>query len=1021
MSSSTKTQVGKTKALEEKVSAHDVTSPSTATVSTTSPKTSQSCNGSPIEIRSLFNNSSSTKVMVESPSEKSKRSEATIGSVLSFLIPETISNLWSSGCKKGSAEESWVPTDPNEIVTFPEKELCCYDRIFPPDNVESPFQVRRGPITVRNVLDELKGVRCRSPQDRTITQEDILCHLIFAFVDGDGHRHFLTIYRSENADDVVELCQRCRDCCLLFRYIDKRKEDPVDFVRKLLGTFREHMLWRSAHVAAMLGMSEVFVDADERHRMRMLSTKCHPEGLYPLMIAIQNNQTELIAELINHGANLSQCDINGNNCLHFAAQYSQAALQVIWEKARTEFEKLVNVVNNDGCTPLYLAIRSANARCVSALLGYGASVNVRSSGMNPFFEAMQDKSKTLDLMRTLVTETSNELLYERDAMTGNTVLHVATQKQPLIALLELKGSQLDLNAKNHAGQTPLHMYTHKDDLQLVFAIAAYDVDLDLLDNDGHTALSIAVSRLNVEMVHALLILGANPNAGIGETPRHIAARFSRSNKEACEILRSVIMCGARRCSEEMNGCAMACANYDTLSAIETAKSDSAERTQSLSSLSMKSLRGLDSPEIPSPDSSQLKETNGPKEASQAIPYDFDLDPDRAKPRKKVDLKSPINYAQKLSIQKVHSYLDNLNNICDKNKYMVSALALDGGGIRGLATIQILLALQKYLEAPVFHYFDWVAGTSTGSLITTALASGFDLRHCLQFYLRFKDCIFDRWSRPYDAEVFEMLIQKAVGKERTLADIKYPKLIIPTVRAETFPVKMELMRNYELPLSEEENNELGYTSPADIKIWRAIRRSTAAPTYFTAAENRYLDGGIASNNPTLELLSEIHFWNSVLEYKRQNSRKVYLGCMLSVGTGLEPVRPLDPQSLEIGRSWVGSAMAIKSLGVVIVDQATLTEGAPVVRSRSWCHSMGVPYFRLNAPLTSDVPMDCKDDSTLCRMMWDCVEYAYNNREQLKDLAQLLKAIGLAKQRADVHGAVPIERTYHTFVSKSVEEA
>lgn len=99
----------------------------------------------------------------------------------------------------------------------------------------------------------------------------------------------------------------------------------------------------------------------------------------------------------------------------------------------------------------------------------------------------------LSLMQTLVTETSNELLYERDAMTGNTVLHMATQKQPLIALLELKGSQLDVNAKNHAGQTPIHMYTHKDDLQLVFAIAAYDVDLDLLDNDGHTALSIAVS------------------------------------------------------------------------------------------------------------------------------------------------------------------------------------------------------------------------------------------------------------------------------------------------------------------------------------------------------------------------------------------------------------------------------------------------------------------------------------------------------------------------------------------------
>lgn len=52
------------------------------------------------------------------------------------------------------------------------------------------------------------------------------------------------------------------------------------------------------------------------------------------------------------------------------------------------------------------------------------------------------------------------------------------------------------------------------------------------------------------------------------------------------------------------------------------------------------------------------------------------------------------------------------------------LCLDGGGIRGLVLVVILLELEKELGCPVIHCFDWVAGTSTGGILTLGLAAGF---------------------------------------------------------------------------------------------------------------------------------------------------------------------------------------------------------------------------------------------------------------------------------------------------------
>lgn len=46
-------------------------------------------------------------------------------------------------------------------------------------------------------------------------------------------------------------------------------------------------------------------------------------------------------------------------------------------------------------------------------------------------------------------------------------------------------------------------------------------------------------------------------------------------------------------------------------------------------------------------------------------------------------------------------------------------------------------------------------------------------------------------------------------------------MISTVKADFFPVKLEFMRNYRLPVSKEENENLGFDDPASEFIFRHV--------------------------------------------------------------------------------------------------------------------------------------------------------------------------------------------------------
>jgi patatin-like phospholipase/acyl hydrolase len=62
------------------------------------------------------------------------------------------------------------------------------------------------------------------------------------------------------------------------------------------------------------------------------------------------------------------------------------------------------------------------------------------------------------------------------------------------------------------------------------------------------------------------------------------------------------------------------------------------------------------------------------------------------------------------------------------------LSIDGGGIRGIIPICMLVKLEEQAGKPAREIFSYVAGTSTGAIIASSIAAGIPARRMLDLYL-----------------------------------------------------------------------------------------------------------------------------------------------------------------------------------------------------------------------------------------------------------------------------------------------
>ncbi|XP_071506688.1 85/88 kDa calcium-independent phospholipase A2-like [Diadema antillarum] len=322
----------------------------------------------------------------------------------------------------------------------------------------------------------------------------------------------------------------------------------------------------------------------------------------------------------------------------------------------------------------------------------------------------------------------------------------------------------------------------------------------------------------------------------------------------------------------------------------------------------------------------------------------------------------------------------------------AVLCLDGGGIKGLVLIKLLAAIEKSSGRRITELFDWIVGTSTGGILAIALSQGYSVEKCRKLYLDLKDKVFDG-PRPYDAGKLEQCLKDYLGEETRLDQIKYPRILVSGTLADRNPAALHFFRNFEAP--ETSSARIGADRPGFDPIqpqeglaWYAARCTGAAPTFFPPM-GRFLDGGLICNNPTLDALTEIHEF-----YKSQCEPVCKIGAVVSLGTGWRPPLPVGKLEIFYPTEPVHFLQNLQG-GIKLLDlmikQVCDSDLRAVDRAKTWCHTIGVPFFRLSPELSGHIALDEKDDAKLEQMMCDTMRYVTEKADEIGTLTNTINSL------------------------------
>lgn len=239
------------------------------------------------------------------------------------------------------------------------------------------------------------------------------------------------------------------------------------------------------------------------------------------------------------------------------------------------------------------------------------------------------------------------------------------------------------------------------------------------------------------------------------------------------------------------------------------------------------------------------------------------------------------------------------------------LALDGGGIRGMLSVEVLSRIEQMLrdayQNPTMRlcdYFDYIAGTSTGAIIATCLSWGMTVDRLREFYLNNgkemfqKSALLERFRSKFKSDNLSRQLQEEFGATTTLGTDKLRTLLMVVLRNATTDSPWPLSNNPRARFNQSDLNDCNL----DLPLWQLVRASTAAPTYFPPEqvilgkqdpqrEYVFVDGGITMyNNPAFQLFKMATLPAYRLEWPTGDEKML----LVSIGTGFADSANADLQ-------------------------------------------------------------------------------------------------------------------------------
>lgn len=305
------------------------------------------------------------------------------------------------------------------------------------------------------------------------------------------------------------------------------------------------------------------------------------------------------------------------------------------------------------------------------------------------------------------------------------------------------------------------------------------------------------------------------------------------------------------------------------------------------------------------------------------------------------------------------------------------LSIDGGGIRGIIPAQVLINVEEKLQkktgnpdARIADYFDLIAGTSTGGILT-----------CIYLYPdsanlnrpRFKAQDAGDFYLNRGREIFNIPFYKKWESLGGLVDDKFPVDSFEKLLLDYFQdcklselLKPCLISSYDLERRKAHfftQHDAKANPQADYFIRDVARATSAAPTYFEVAKIYSLtlesyvliDGGVFANNPALCAYAEVRHKFQLPDFREDGGPTAKDMVVLSLGTG--DIKKEYPY--EEARNWGKLQWLVPLLNIIMTGVAETVD----YQMKQIFDAIEKPnqYLRINPILDKNRPLPIDDAS------------------------------------------------------------